>query len=519
MKKLLLAIALILAISQSQAQTPLVGRPSLKLVYEPAQTNKWDFTVGATNTLTINGTGGTPILRFSDYAGTGNRVLYVDSNGDVSVMSALSSDRVLGTTTGGLYTESFSSAALATSLSDESGTGNVVFTNSPALVTPSLGVATATTLNTGNGNYELFYMDQDVATSSNPTFASLALTSGLTVPNGGTGGTTFTAGRLLIGNGTSAISGAVTLQWDDINKRLGVQTAAPASTAHVYENTTSTGLTAGLTIENAGTGDAVQRFIAGANTLSMGLDNSDVDNFKISLSTALGTNNLLVFDNAAEMTIASGLNSSFVNTGAGDNELYPMDQAVTTTSTVTFGAVGVNGSLGATRSAIGGYVSELVNSANNSTAAGLLIKAGSLGGSGTLIQFGDVVGTAVGSITFTSGTTTAYNTTSDRRLKKDILPTKLDPKGLIGLAKDFTWKENGQKQTGFIAQEVYKVFPWAVHAPDSGMWSIDYGQLTPLLAKGYEDNEARITALEKENAELKAKLDRIEKRLNKLENK
>lgn len=43
-------------------------------------------------------------------------------------------------------------------------------------------------------------MDQDVATTSSPTFAALSLTAALTEANGGTGETTFTDGQLLIGN-------------------------------------------------------------------------------------------------------------------------------------------------------------------------------------------------------------------------------------------------------------------------------------------------------------------------------
>jgi hypothetical protein len=42
---------------------------------------------------------------------------------------------------------SFSSANLATALTDETGSGANVFATSPTLVTPSLGIATATSLN------------------------------------------------------------------------------------------------------------------------------------------------------------------------------------------------------------------------------------------------------------------------------------------------------------------------------------------------------------------------------------
>lgn len=46
---------------------------------------------------------------------------------------------------------SFSSAQLAAALTDETGTGPAVFANSPALVTPNLGVAQATSVQLGSG--------------------------------------------------------------------------------------------------------------------------------------------------------------------------------------------------------------------------------------------------------------------------------------------------------------------------------------------------------------------------------
>ena len=46
---------------------------------------------------------------------------------------------------------SFTSAQLATALTDETGTGSAVFATSPVLVTPSLGIATATSIVVGSG--------------------------------------------------------------------------------------------------------------------------------------------------------------------------------------------------------------------------------------------------------------------------------------------------------------------------------------------------------------------------------
>jgi hypothetical protein len=59
-----------------------------------------------------------------------------------------------------------SSANLATAVTDETGTGALVFANTPTLVTPALGVATATSINFGGGDLS-FYVPK---TSFTPTF-------------------------------------------------------------------------------------------------------------------------------------------------------------------------------------------------------------------------------------------------------------------------------------------------------------------------------------------------------------
>lgn len=66
------------------------------------------------------------------------------------------------------------------------------------------------------------------------THSQSNITSGtLSVARGGTGQSSLTQNKLLIGNGTSQIYQPAELHWDNTNKRLGVNTSTPSYTLHV----------------------------------------------------------------------------------------------------------------------------------------------------------------------------------------------------------------------------------------------------------------------------------------------
>jgi hypothetical protein len=72
------------------------------------------------------------------------------------------------------------------------------------------------------------------------TAASASLTTPLTVVNGGTGVNTFTAGRILFGNGTSAVNTSANLFWDNTNSFLGVG-VTPGHSIHASGNMKANG--------------------------------------------------------------------------------------------------------------------------------------------------------------------------------------------------------------------------------------------------------------------------------------
>ncbi len=108
--------------------------------------------------------------------------------------------------------------------------------------------------------------------------------------------------------------------------------------------------------------------------------------------------------------------------------------------------------------------------------------------------------TNVGSIT-TNGTNTAYNTSSDYRLKQDLKDYKgLD---LVSAIKtyDFAWKVDESRMFGVLAHELQEVIPYAVNGEKDGeqMQGVDYSKLVPVLVKAIQEQQAQIE-------ELKAKI-------------
>lgn len=133
----------------------------------------------------------------------------------------------------------------ASVVADSIGDTQLAFNTGQHLTTAS-GVTFAT-LDTGQGANELYDMDQNVLTTSAPTFAGITLSSPLTVANGGTGATTFTNNRVLTGNGTSALVDEANLTFDGstltltgngtVSGTLGIATTSPIGTLAVEQGT------------------------------------------------------------------------------------------------------------------------------------------------------------------------------------------------------------------------------------------------------------------------------------------
>ncbi len=99
---------------------------------------------------------------------------------------------------------------------------------------------------------------------------------------------------------------------------MGVGINPPVSTLHVYENTANTGTTAGLTIEQNGTGNPIlQYLLTGSTRWVTGIDKGDANKFKIAgNTTALGTNTWLTIKTTGEVGIGTNSPASLFSVGS-----------------------------------------------------------------------------------------------------------------------------------------------------------------------------------------------------------
>jgi hypothetical protein len=80
----------------------------------------------------------------------------------------------------------------------------------------------------------------------------------------------------------------------------------------------------------------------------------------------------------------------------------------------------------------------------------------------------------------------------------------------------YSWKEEygGTKDLGFIAQEVYPILPEVVTLDENGEpRSIDYSRITALAVEAIKEQQSTVDRLAKENEDLKARLERLERLL------
>jgi hypothetical protein len=108
-----------------------------------------------------------------------------------------------------------------TGVTTSTGTGDVVLSTSPTLVTPVLGTPTSGNFSTGTFTWPTF--------NQNTSGTAAGLSATLVVGSGGTGtSTAFTTGSVIFAGASGVYSqNNSALFWDNTNSRLGIGTASP----------------------------------------------------------------------------------------------------------------------------------------------------------------------------------------------------------------------------------------------------------------------------------------------------
>jgi hypothetical protein len=127
----------------------------------------------------------------------------------------------------------------------------------------------------------------------------------------------------------------------------------------------------------------------------------------------------------------------------------------------------------------------------------------------------------IGNVCATGG----FAVCSDIRYKKDLTPISLALQSILSLnGFYYYWKKNefrqlefsDQKQIGFSAQEVEKLFPEIVMTDANGYKSVDYGRITPVLVEAIKEQQGQINKQELQINTQQKQIDELKKLVEKL---
>jgi len=391
------------------------------------------------------------------------------------------------------------------------------------------GGGTVTIGSIGDGNVTL-----GNTTTGTTTVRSLVTnisTTGATTVNIGNTGTTVTAGSFVnIGTGATGIN---------IGNSSGI-TTINSSTLNINNKFKVVAATSGGSTVSLLMGDSIDssRAISSLNsTMTAG------SNMAITYGKDASTGN------QSEMLFTWNANSGNNFTQLGHHSMTNI--AYGSKGYVLIGAPASSFSVTNAMNAVlvSGLGSQVVISGSNNTGRTDGPAIISQADGNNLINFLNSAATALkGAVTSSNSSGVVFATSSDRRLKTNITPmtSMIDKIKQLNPAH-FVWKEDGIMDDGFIAQEVYKVFPhfigslqeycdvckisrndiykgkfcsccnWEEPLYKDGRvfrHTLDYGKFTPYLTKALQESIELIENQQKEIETLQSQVQTILQKLN-----
>jgi hypothetical protein len=237
---------------------------------------------------------------------------------------------------------------------------------------------------------------------------------------------------------------------------------------------------------------------------NVGIGTTTTTNGKLSVTTATNYPGIFITDGTYSGAITpSGLGGMALVSNGAYSQIFYVNSAERM-------RIDASGYLLVNQTSSGGNNAQFQVSSASTNAGQFIVTTSSYpivasqNGSGSGLIYFNYNATNIGTIT-TNGSATAYNTSSDYRLKNDVQPLS---NGLATVSAlnpvTYNWISNGSKGEGFIAHELQTVIPDAVTGTKDAVdadgkpvyQGVDYSKIVVHLVAAIQELSAKVTALE-----------------------